>query len=169
MRGQHTWYGMSGDQNRAFEVGESTSVVDFFMDYGARILGKTMVLCKDTPAFIANRVGVYAIQDLFHTVSKMGLTVEEVDKLTGPVMGRPKSATFRTCDVVGLDTLVHVANGVRDNCPEDERREVFQIPAYVSKMVENGWLGSKTKQGFFKKSVNTEGKKEIQVLDLEKR
>ena len=143
------------------------SVIDFFMDYGARILGKTMVLCKDTPAFIANRVGVYAIQDLFHTVGEMGLTVEEVDKLTGPVMGRPKSATFRTCDVVGLDTLVHVASGVRDNCPDDERREVFEIPTYVSKMVENGWLGSKTKQGFFKKSVNAEGKKEIQVLDLE--
>jgi 3-hydroxyacyl-CoA dehydrogenase len=142
-------------------------VVEFFMEYGAKILGKTMVLCKDTPAFIANRVGVYAIQDLFHTVGKMGLTVEEVDKLTGPVMGRPKSATFRTCDVVGLDTLVHVANGVKDNCPDDERREVFEIPAYVSQMVEKGWLGSKTKQGFFKKTVNAEGKKEIMVLDLE--
>lgn len=143
------------------------AVVDFFMDYGAKILGKTTVLCKDTPAFIANRVGVYAIQDLFHTVGKMGLTVEEVDKMTGPVMGRPKSATFRTCDVVGLDTLVHVANGVKDNCPDDERREVFEIPSYVSKMVENGWLGSKTKQGFFKKTKNAEGKKEILVLDLE--
>ena len=143
------------------------SVVDFFMDYGSKILGKTTVLCKDTPAFIANRVGVYAIQDLFHTVTKMGLTVEEVDKMTGPIMGRPKSATFRTCDVVGLDTLVHVANGVKDNCPDDERREVFEIPSYVSKMVEKGWLGSKTKQGFFKKTVNAEGKKEILVLDLE--
>ncbi len=142
-------------------------VVEFFMEYGAKILGKTMVLCKDTPAFIANRVGVYAIQDLFHTVTKMGLTVEEVDKLTGPVMGRPKSATFRTCDVVGLDTLVHVANGVKDNCPDDERSEVFEIPSYVAKMVENGWLGSKTKQGFFKKTVNAEGKKEILVLDLD--
>ncbi len=141
-------------------------VVEFFMDYGARILGKTMVLCKDTPAFIANRVGVYAIQDLFHTVSKMGLAVEEVDKLTGPVMGRPKSATFRTCDVVGLDTLVHVANGVKENCPDDERREVFEIPDYVSKMVEKGWLGSKSKQGFYKKTTNAEGKKEILVLDL---
>lgn len=143
------------------------SAIDFVMDYGAKVLGKTMVLCKDTPAFIANRVGVYAIQDLFHTVSKMGLTVEEVDKLTGPVMGRPKSATFRTCDVVGLDTLVHVANGVKENCPNDERREVFEIPSYVSKMVENGWLGSKSKQGFYKKVKNDEGKSEILVLDLE--
>ncbi|MFT5601803.1 MAG: 3-hydroxyacyl-CoA dehydrogenase [Flavobacteriales bacterium] len=143
------------------------AVVEFFMDYGAKVLGKSTVLCKDTPAFIANRVGVYAIQDLFHTVTKMGMTVEEIDKLTGPVMGRPKSATFRTCDVVGLDTLVHVANGVKDNCPNDERSEVFEIPSFVSKMVENNWLGSKTKQGFFKKTVNAEGKKEILVLDLD--
>jgi len=143
------------------------SAIDFVMDYGAKVLGKTMVLCKDTPAFIANRVGVYAIQDLFHTVAKMGLTVEEIDKLTGPAMGRPKSATFRTCDVVGLDTLVHVANGVKDNCPNDERKEVFEIPSYVSKMVENGWLGSKSKQGFYKKVTNAEGKSEILVLDLE--
>lgn len=142
------------------------SVVDFLMDYGSKILGKTTVLCKDTPAFIANRVGVYAIQDLFHTVKEMDLTVGEVDKLTGPVMGRPKSATFRTCDVVGLDTLVHVANGVKDNCPNDERNEVFAIPDYVSKMVENGWLGSKSKQGFYKKSVDANGKKEILELDL---
>jgi len=142
------------------------AVVDFMMDYGSRILGKTTVLCKDTPAFIANRVGVYAIQDLFHTVTDMDMTVEEIDKLTGPVMGRPKSATFRTCDVVGLDTLVHVANGVKDNCPDDERLEVFETPSFVAKMVENNWLGSKTKQGFFKKTKNAEGKKEILVLDL---
>lgn len=140
--------------------------IDFVMDYGARVLGKTMVLCKDTPAFIANRVGVYAIQDLFHTVGKMGLTVEEVDKLTGPVMGRPKSATFRTCDVVGLDTLVHVANGVKDNCPNDERRDVFEIPSFVSKMVENNWLGSKSGQGFYKKVAGAGGKSDIHVLDL---
>jgi len=144
----------------------SNEVVEFLMDYGARVLGKDTVLCKDTPAFIANRVGVYAIQDLFHTVTKMGLTVEEIDKLTGPAMGRPKSATFRTCDVVGLDTLVHVANGVKDNCPSDERLEVFETPDFVSKMVENNWLGSKSGQGFYKKTKNAEGKKEIQVLDL---
>jgi 3-hydroxyacyl-CoA dehydrogenase len=142
-------------------------VVEFLMDYGSRVLGKTTVLCKDTPAFIANRVGVYAIQDLFHTVAKMGLTVEEIDKLTGPAMGRPKSATFRTCDVVGLDTLVHVANGVKDNCPTDERLEVFETPSFVSKMVENNWLGSKTGQGFYKKGTGADGKSEIFVLDLD--
>lgn len=142
------------------------AVVEFLMDYGSRILGKSTVLCKDTPAFIANRVGVFAIQDLFHTVTEMGLTVGEVDKLTGPVMGRPKSATFRTCDVVGLDTLVHVANGVKDNCPKDERKSVFNTPSFVSTMLEKKWLGSKSGQGFYKKSVDASGNKAILELDL---
>lgn len=142
-------------------------IVDFLMNYGAKILGKSTVLCKDTPAFIANRVGVFAIQDLFHTVTDMKLTVGEVDKLTGPIMGRPKSATFRTCDVVGLDTLVHVANGVKDNCPKDERNNIFNTPAFVSKMLENNWLGSKSGQGFYKKSKDENGKKTILELDLE--
>ena len=141
-------------------------VVDFLMDYGSTILGKKTVLCKDTPAFIANRVGVYGIMALFHTVEEMGLTVEEVDKLTGPVLGRPKSATFRTCDVVGLDTLVHVANGLKANCPNDEERALFELPSYVSKMVENGWLGSKSNQGFYKKVKHENGKSEILTLDL---
>ena len=140
-------------------------IVDFHMDYGARFLGKKTVLCKDTPAFIANRVGVYSIMSLFHLVEEMDMTVDEVDKLTGPVLGRPKSATFRTCDVVGLDTLVHVANGVRENCPKDEENDQFKLPAYINKMVENGWLGSKSKQGFYKKEVN-DGKKEILSLNL---
>ena len=140
--------------------------IDFMMEFGADVLGKTMVLCKDTPAFIANRVGVYAIQDLFYTVEELGLSVGEVDKLTGPIMGRPKSATFRTCDVVGLDTLVHVSNGLKANCPNDERKEVFEIPAYVSSMLENNWLGSKSGQGFYKKTTNEKGKKTILELDL---
>jgi 3-hydroxyacyl-CoA dehydrogenase len=144
----------------------ATDVLDFLADYGQRFLGKTTVVCKDSPAFIANRVGVYSIMALFHTVTKMGLTVEEVDKLTGPVMGRPKSATFRTCDVVGLDTLVHVANGVKENCPNDEENGLFTIPDYVAKMVENGWLGSKSKQGFYKKVKGDDGKSEILTLDL---
>jgi 3-hydroxyacyl-CoA dehydrogenase len=125
-------------------------VIDFFMGYGESVLGKQSVLCKDTPAFIANRVGVFAIQALFHTVEDMGLSIEKVDKLTGPAMGRPKSATFRTCDVVGLDTLVHVANGVASNCPNDERSDSFKIPRYVQHLVDNNWLGSKSGQGFYK-------------------
>lgn len=136
-------------------------VIAFLNGYGEKFLGKTSVAAKDTPAFIGNRVGIYGIQSLFHLVKEMGLTVEEVDKLTGPVIGRPKSATFRTVDVVGLDTLVHVANGLYENCPKDEARELFKLPGFISKMMENNWLGSKTGQGFYKK----EGK-EILVLDL---
>ena len=126
-------------------------IVDFLINYGEQYLGKTTVLCKDTPAFIANRVGVYNIMSLLHTVEKMGLTVEEVDKLTGPVLGRPKSATFRTCDVVGLDTLALVASGLKQNCPNDESKELFIIPAYIQKMLDNKWTGDKTGQGFYKK------------------
>jgi 3-hydroxyacyl-CoA dehydrogenase len=142
-------------------------VIDFFMDYGRRFLGKKTVLCKDTPAFIANRVGVYSIMALFHAVKELGLNIEEVDKLTGPVLGRPKSATFRTCDVVGLDTLVHVANGLKENCPNDEEKALFDLPDYIAKMVENNWLGSKTGQGFYKKSKDADGKRQILSLDLE--
>jgi 3-hydroxyacyl-CoA dehydrogenase len=141
-------------------------VLDFLQHYGDLFLGKTTVLCKDTPAFIANRIGVYSIMSLFHLVEKSGLTVEEVDKLTGPILGRPKSATFRTCDVVGLDTLVHVANGVYQNCPNDASREQFKLPSYISKMVENKWFGDKTKQGFYKKTKGEKGKSEILALDL---
>jgi 3-hydroxyacyl-CoA dehydrogenase len=141
-------------------------VVDFFMEYGENNLGKTTVLCKDTPAFIANRVGVFGIMALLHLVEKMGLTAEEVDKLTGPVLGRPKSATFRTGDVVGLDTLVHVANGLVQNCPNDEAKDLFVLPGYLKKMVENKWLGDKTGQGFYKKVKGADGKSEIQALDL---
>lgn len=142
------------------------ALVDFLMHYGEKYLGKTTVLCKDTPAFIANRIGVYGIMNLFNTIEKMGLTVEEVDKLTGPALGRPKSATFRTCDVVGLDTLVHVANGVYASCPNDEAKDEFKIPAYVQKMVDNKWLGDKTGQGFYKKVKTPEGKSDILALDL---
>jgi 3-hydroxyacyl-CoA dehydrogenase len=141
-------------------------VIHFLMSYGEQYLGKTTVLCKDTPAFIANRVGVYSIMSLLHIVGKMGLTVEEVDKLTGPVLGRPKSATFRTCDVVGLDTLVLVAKGLKQNCPNDEANGLFTIPSYIQKMVDNKWVGDKTGQGFYKKVKNKDGKSEILALDL---
>lgn len=140
-------------------------VIDFLMMYGRKFLGKKTVLCKDTPAFIANRIGVYSIMSLFHAVQELDLSVKEVDKLTGPVLGRPKSATFRTCDVVGLDTLVHVANGLSDNCPNDEEHALFSLPDYISKIVENNWLGSKTGQGFYKK-VKKDGKSEILSLNL---
>ncbi|MCF6295045.1 MAG: 3-hydroxyacyl-CoA dehydrogenase NAD-binding domain-containing protein [Flavobacteriaceae bacterium] len=142
------------------------SVLEFLNGYGEQFLGKTSVIAKDTPAFIGNRVGIFGIQSLFHLVKEMDLTIEEVDKLTGPVIGRPKSATFRTVDVVGLDTLVHVANGIYENCPNDEAHELFKIPDFINSMMDNKWLGSKTGQGFYKKTVSAEGKKEILSLDL---
>src|SRR5829696_1119608 len=116
-------------------------VVDFLMHYGDLYLGKTTVLCKDTPAFIANRIGVYGIMSIFKLLDKLGLSIDEIDSLTGPVIGRPKSATFRTADVVGIDTLVKVAKGVAENCPDDEAKEIFQVPAWLNKIVENNWLG----------------------------
>jgi 3-hydroxyacyl-CoA dehydrogenase len=143
------------------------AVVDFLMHYGDLYLGKTTVLAKDTPAFIANRIGVYGIMAIFGLVEKMGLTIDEVDALTGPIIGRPKSATFRTADVVGIDTLVKVAKGVYENCPNDEARDSFKIPAWLNKMIENNWLGDKTGQGFFKKMPpSPKGEKEIQTLNL---
>ncbi len=151
------------------------AVANFLMHYGDLYLGKTTVLCNDTPAFIANRIGVYGIMSLFKLVDKLNLTVDEVDALTGSVIGRPKSATFRTADVVGIDTLVKVARGVYDNCPNDEARETFLIPEWLDKMVVNNWLGDKSGQGFFKKIKMpvTQGSpeerksdKEIHVLNL---
>ncbi|MDP4263047.1 MAG: 3-hydroxyacyl-CoA dehydrogenase/enoyl-CoA hydratase family protein [Bacteroidota bacterium] len=141
-------------------------VIDFLMHYGDLYLGKTTVLCKDTPAFIANRIGVFGIMAIFGLADKIGLTIDEIDALTGPVIGRPKSATFRTADVVGIDTLVKVAKGVYDNCPGDEARNSFIIPSWLNKMVENNWLGDKTKQGFFTRRKGEKEEKEIFTLDL---
>lgn len=143
------------------------AVIDFLMHYGDLYLGKTTVLCKDTPAFIANRIGVYGIMAIFKLLEKMTLTIDEVDALTGPIIGRPKSATFRTADVVGIDTLVKVAKGVHDSCPNDEARDTFIVPSWLQKMVDNNWLGDKTGQGFFKKTKGGTGEKEILTLNLQ--
>jgi 3-hydroxyacyl-CoA dehydrogenase len=145
----------------------SKEVLEFLNDYGEKFLGKRTVVAKDTPAFIGNRVGIFSIMSLFHMVEDMDMTIEEVDKLTGPVIGRPKSATFRTVDVVGLDTLVHVAKGLYDNVPKDERHNLFKLPSFIEKMMEHKWLGSKTGQGFYKKVKNSDGSSDIMSLDLE--
>ncbi|MFD0933282.1 3-hydroxyacyl-CoA dehydrogenase NAD-binding domain-containing protein [Psychroflexus salinarum] len=145
----------------------SDEVLDFLNDYGEKFLGKTTVVAKDTPAFIGNRIGIFSIMSLFHMVKDMDMTIEEVDKLTGPVIGRPKSATFRTVDVVGLDTLVHVANGLYDNVPKDERHELFKLPDFIEHMMDKKWLGSKTGQGFYKKVKKDDGSSEIKSLDLD--
>jgi 3-hydroxyacyl-CoA dehydrogenase len=141
------------------------AVIDFLMHYGDLYLGKTTVLCKDTPAFIANRVGVFSMMAVMHVMEKLGLTTDEIDALTGPAMGRPKSATFRTADVVGIDTLVKVAQGVKDNCPNDEAKDLFTIPAWLEKMVADNRLGDKTGGGFFKMD-RSEGKKDLYTLNL---
>lgn len=144
----------------------SSEVIDFLNEYGEKFLGKTSVVAKDTPAFIGNRVGIFSIMSLFHQVKDLGMTIEEIDRLTGPLIGRPKSATFRTVDVVGLDTLVHVANGLHENCPKDERNDLFKLPDFIEKMMGNKWLGSKTGQGFYKKVKHKDGSSDILSLDL---
>nr|MBA3675385.1 3-hydroxyacyl-CoA dehydrogenase/enoyl-CoA hydratase family protein [Chitinophagaceae bacterium] len=143
-----------------------SEVVNFLMHYGDLYLGKTTVLAKDTPAFIANRIGVFSIMSIFHLMEKIGLNIDEVEALTGPIIGRPKSATFRTADVVGIDTLVKVAKGVADNCANDEAKNAFSLPNWLGKVVENNWLGDKTGQGFFKK-IKGGAEKEIHTLNLQ--
>jgi 3-hydroxyacyl-CoA dehydrogenase len=142
-------------------------IVDFLMHYGDLYLGKDTVLCKDTPAFIANRIGVYGLMSTMHTVEKMGLTVGEVDRLTGPVIGRPKSATFRTMDVVGLDTSVHVSNNLYQALTQDESRETFKLPKIVQELYDRKWWGDKTKQGYYKKTKNEKGETEILELNFD--
>lgn len=139
-------------------------IVNFMMHFGEFVLGKGTVLCKDTPNFIANRIGTFGLQVSVQEMVRLGLGVDEVDALTGPVIGRPKSATFRTLDVVGLDTYVHVANNVKNKSNDEAEKAVFEIPTFIHKMVENRWLGQKTGQGFFKQEKTAAGK-EILALD----
>jgi 3-hydroxyacyl-CoA dehydrogenase len=142
-------------------------VLDFMMDFGSRILGKTTVLARDTPAFIANRMGVFGIMALLNTLERTGLNITAVDQLTGPMAGRPKSATFRTCDVVGIDTLARVAKGVAEHCEDDPDRHLFAFPTFLEYMLERQWLGDKTGQGFYKKTRTAEGGKKILALNLQ--
>jgi len=143
------------------------SVIDFLLAYGETQLGKTTVLCKDTPAFIANRIGVYSMMQTMKVVEELGLTVEQVDKLTSKVVGRPKSGTFRLSDVVGLDTTVHVANNLHATLSNDESKSIFALPSMMQKLIENKWLGDKTGQGFYKKTKDDKGKTVILSLDLQ--
>lgn len=140
-------------------------VIDFLMHYGDLFLGKQTVLCKDTPAFIANRVGVFSIAAVIKLMQEMDLTIDEVDAITGTLIGKPKSATFRTTDVVGLDTMIKVMKGAYDNLPNDEYRDVLQVPDWIMKMNENKWWGDKSGQGFFKKTKDASGKKSFATLD----
>jgi 3-hydroxyacyl-CoA dehydrogenase len=142
------------------------AIIDFLMSYGDLFLGKQTVLCKDTPAFIANRLGIYAMVQTIRATQELGLTIEEVDKLTGPVIGRPKSGTFRLSDVVGLDTTVNVCNNLKAVLTADESASAFELPALMQKLMENKWLGDKTGQGFYKKTKDEAGKTVILAMDL---
>jgi len=143
----------------------SEQVVDSLSEFCDRRLGKGVVVAKDTPNFIANRIGTFSMLNALRLMGTLGMTVEEVDACTGPAVGWPKSATFRTADIVGLDVLVHVVKNIYETAPNDESRESYKVPALVEEMAKRGWLGDKTGQGFYKK-VKGEGEKEILTLDV---
>jgi 3-hydroxyacyl-CoA dehydrogenase len=144
------------------------AVVRFFMDYGDKSLGKQTVLCKDTPAFIGNRVGVYAMARIYQLTTEIELRIDEVDALTGPAIGRPKTGTFRLGDLVGHDTAAKVISGLKANCPNDEQTATFAIPNYLNFLLENKFLGNKTGQGFYKKTEEKDekGRSIVHALNL---
>ena len=143
----------------------SADVIESLSEFCDRRLGKGVVLAKDTPNFIANRIGTFSMLNALRLMGTLGMTVEEVEACTGPAVGWPKSATFRTADIVGLDVLVHVVKNIYETAPNDESREMYKVPALVEEMVKRGWLGDKTGQGFYKK-VKGEDEKEILTLDV---
>ncbi len=143
----------------------SSEIVESLSEFCDRRLGKGVVVAKDTPNFIANRIGTFSMLNALRLMGTLGMTVEEVDACTGPAVGWPKSATFRTADIVGLDVLVHVVKNIYETAPNDESRERYKVPALVEEMAKRGWLGDKTGQGFYKK-VKGEGEKEILTLDV---
>jgi 3-hydroxyacyl-CoA dehydrogenase len=144
----------------------SRQVLDTLADFCDRRLGKGVVMAKDTPNFIANRIGTYSMLSALRLMSELGMTIEEVDACTGPAVGWPKSATFRTADIVGLDVLMHVVKNIYETAPNDESREAYKLPVFVQEMAKRQWLGDKTSQGFYKRITTGEGEKEILTLDL---
>lgn len=141
-------------------------VTNFFLQFGDNFLGKQTVLCKDTPAFIANRVGVYAMAKIFQLTAEIGLDISTVDTLTGPAIGRPKTGTFRLGDLVGMDTAVHVINGMRQNCPHDEQIGAFEIPKFLQFLIDNKFFGNKSGKGFYQKTDQKDAKGRPVVLAL---
>jgi 3-hydroxyacyl-CoA dehydrogenase len=144
----------------------SAEVIGVLSEFCDRRLGKGVVIAKDTPNFIANRIGTFSMLNALRLMAALGMTIEEVDACTGPVIGQPKSATFRTADIVGLDVLLHVVNNIYDSVPSDESREMYRVPALVEEMARRGWLGDKTGQGFYKRVKGVESEKEILTLDV---
>src|ERR1700726_1681277 len=143
----------------------STEVLETLAEFCDRRLGKGVVVAKDTPNFIANRIGTFSLLNALRLMGTLGMSVEEVDACTGPAVGWPKSATFRTADIVGIDVLVHVVKNIYESVPNDESRETYKVPVLVEEMAKRGWLGDKTGQGFYKK-VKGEAEKEILTLDV---
>ncbi len=142
------------------------ALAQFMQQFATEVLGKGVVFCKDTPNFIANRIGTYGFMSTFQRVLAEGYSVSEVDTILGQSMGRPKSAVFRTADLSGLDTLMHVADNLYQNAPNDPQREVFRVPEVIREMVKRGWLGEKSGQGFYKLIKSPDGESMILELDL---
>jgi 3-hydroxyacyl-CoA dehydrogenase len=143
----------------------SGEVLDTLTDFCDRRLGKGVVVAKDTPNFIANRIGTFSMLNALRLMTKLGMTIEEVDACTGPAVGWPKSATFRTADIVGMDVLIHVVKNIYESATNDESHETYKVPALLEDMAQRGWLGDKTGQGFYKK-LRGEGEREILTLDV---
>src|SRR5467141_777025 len=143
----------------------SKEVVESLSEFCDRRLGKGVVVAKDSPNFIANRIGTFSMLNALRLMGTLGMTVEEVDACTGPAVGWPKSATFRTADIVGLDVLLHVVKNIYETVTNDESREIYKVPAFLEEMQRRGWLGDKTGQGFYKKAKGGE-EKEILALDV---
>ena len=148
------------------DVDTDPALLQFMQQFATETLGKGVVLCKDTPNFIANRIGVYGMLSTMQRAIAEGYTVGEVDAILGPSMGRPKSAIFRTADLSGLDTLAHVADNLYENAPNDEQRETFRVPEVMREMIRRGWLGEKSGQGFYKRIKNPDGESTILELNL---
>src|ERR1700682_2160865 len=142
----------------------SPEVLETLSEFCDRRLGKGVVVAKDTPNFIANRIGTFSMLNALRLMNKLEMNIEEVDACTGPAIGQPKSATFRTADIVGLDVLVHVVRNIYENIPDDESREMWHVPAFVEEMMKRGWFGDKTGSGFYKK-LRGESEKDILTLD----
>ncbi len=140
-------------------------VTDFISDFCDRRLGKGIVIAKDTPNFIANRIATFSSLNAIKVMEEGGYSIEEIDAMTGPIVGRPKSASFRTTDIVGLDTALYVAENLYKAVPDDERRDVLIPPDFLREMVKRGWIGNKAGQGFYKKQRGESGKTEFWVLD----
>src|SRR6266581_5743033 len=148
------------------DVDTDPELMQFMSQFATEVLGKGVVLCKDTPNFIANRIGVYGFMSTIRRALDEGYTVSEVDTILGPNMGRPRSAVFRTADLSGLNTLAHVADNLYENAPNDEQRETFRMPEVVREMIRRGWLGEKSGQGFYKRIKNPDGESTILELNL---